>query len=109
MSEEQSIRLGGMALANGVLVHGPRHWSCAVRTEDGGLRVLPNGQITEFASYGVGGMPASVEVPIAREAPVGEALAALAEVGEAWARETGAALDRSLVPGIMGFSGGAAP
>ncbi len=77
-----------------------------VRTEDGGLRVLPNGQITEFASYGVGGMPASVEVPIAREAPVGEALAVLAEVGEAWARETGAALDRSLVPGIMGFSGG---
>jgi len=28
-----------MALANGVLVHGPRHWSCAVRTEDGDLKV----------------------------------------------------------------------
>ena len=28
-----------MALANGVLVHGPRHWSCAVRTEDGELKV----------------------------------------------------------------------
>jgi uncharacterized protein YqhQ len=31
----QKIRLGGMALENGVLVHGPRHWACAVRTEDG--------------------------------------------------------------------------
>jgi uncharacterized protein YqhQ len=39
MSREQSVRLGGMALANGVLVHGPRHWSCAVRTEDGELKV----------------------------------------------------------------------
>jgi uncharacterized protein YqhQ len=39
MSRDQAVRLGGMALANGVLVHGPRHWSCAVRTEDGELRV----------------------------------------------------------------------
>jgi hypothetical protein len=28
-----------MALANGVLVHGPRHWACAVRTEDGSVKV----------------------------------------------------------------------
>jgi uncharacterized protein YqhQ len=28
-----------MALPNGVLVHGPRHWACAVRLEDGELRV----------------------------------------------------------------------
>jgi uncharacterized protein YqhQ len=34
------IRLGGMALANGVLVHGPTSWACAVRTDDGELRVL---------------------------------------------------------------------
>ncbi len=33
------IRLGGMALENGVLVHGPRHWACAVRTENGELVV----------------------------------------------------------------------
>ena len=39
MSREPSVRLGGMALANGVLVHGPRHWSCAVRTDDGELKV----------------------------------------------------------------------
>jgi uncharacterized protein YqhQ len=38
MSDEK-IRLGGMALANGVLVHGPNAWACAVRTPDGSLRV----------------------------------------------------------------------
>ncbi|HXV58705.1 MAG TPA: DUF1385 domain-containing protein [Gaiellaceae bacterium] len=38
MSDEP-IRLGGMALANGVLVHGPRHWACAVRTDEGELKV----------------------------------------------------------------------
>jgi uncharacterized protein YqhQ len=37
MSEK--IRLGGMALANGVLVHGPNAWACAVRLPDGTLRV----------------------------------------------------------------------
>ncbi|HEX7255716.1 MAG TPA: DUF1385 domain-containing protein [Gaiellaceae bacterium] len=37
MSEK--IRLGGMALANGVLVHGPTAWACAVRTPDGALHV----------------------------------------------------------------------
>ena len=28
-----------MALANGVLVHGPRYWACAVRLDDGVLEV----------------------------------------------------------------------
>ena len=29
------LRLGGMALRNGLLVHGPTHWSAAVRRKDG--------------------------------------------------------------------------
>ena len=29
------LRLGGMALRNGLLVHGPTHWAAAVRTPDG--------------------------------------------------------------------------
>ena len=33
------VRLGGMALANGVLVHGPTSWACAIRTADGEIRV----------------------------------------------------------------------
>ena len=33
------IRLGGMALTNGVLVHGPTSWACAVRTGAGEIKV----------------------------------------------------------------------
>ncbi len=36
----ERVRLGGMALANGVLVHGPRAWACAVRLPDGQLKVV---------------------------------------------------------------------
>ena len=35
----EKVRLGGMALVNGVLVHGPNAWACAVRTDDGELKV----------------------------------------------------------------------
>src|SRR5262249_33536289 len=37
---EEKVRLGGMALANGVLVHGPTSWACAIRTDDGRLEVV---------------------------------------------------------------------
>jgi uncharacterized protein YqhQ len=36
---DQSVRLGGMALQNGVLVHGPTAWGCAVRDESGALHI----------------------------------------------------------------------
>jgi uncharacterized protein YqhQ len=36
---EAKLRLGGMALRNGLLVHGPTHWAAAIRTDDGELRV----------------------------------------------------------------------
>jgi len=36
---EEKIRLGGMALPNGVLVHGPHAWACAIRREDGSIEV----------------------------------------------------------------------
>jgi uncharacterized protein YqhQ len=36
---EEKVRLGGMALQNGVLVHGPTSWGCAVRLPDGTLKV----------------------------------------------------------------------
>ena len=39
MGGEDKIRLGGMALANGVLVHGPTSWACAIRDDDGKLKV----------------------------------------------------------------------
>jgi len=34
----EKLRLGGMALSNGVLVHGPTAWGAAVRTPDGSIR-----------------------------------------------------------------------
>ena len=33
------LRLGGMALPNGVLVHGPTSWGCAIRRPDGTIEV----------------------------------------------------------------------
>src|SRR5205809_1084496 len=40
MTERQhKLRLGGMALANGLLVHGPTHWAAAVRRRDGTIGV----------------------------------------------------------------------
>jgi uncharacterized protein YqhQ len=40
MSETPAkVRLGGMALQNGVLVHGPTSWACAIRTDSGEIKV----------------------------------------------------------------------
>jgi len=39
MSESEKLRLGGMALANGLLVHGPTSWAAAVRRRDGSLGI----------------------------------------------------------------------
>src|ERR671916_2090778 len=36
---EEKLRLGGMALRNGLLVHGPTHWAAAVRDDAGEVRV----------------------------------------------------------------------
>jgi uncharacterized protein YqhQ len=36
---EGKLRLGGMALRNGLLVHGPTHWAAAVRGADGTVQV----------------------------------------------------------------------
>jgi uncharacterized protein YqhQ len=36
---EDKLRLGGMALRNGLLVHGPTHWAAAVRTDAGEVKV----------------------------------------------------------------------
>ena len=41
MTSEQpeKLRLGGMALRNGLLIHGPTHWAAAVRDGDGEIEV----------------------------------------------------------------------
>jgi uncharacterized protein YqhQ len=35
----RKLKLGGMALRNGLLVHGPEHWAAAVRRDDGTIAV----------------------------------------------------------------------
>jgi uncharacterized protein YqhQ len=51
------IRLGGMALQNGVLVHGPTAWGAAVRDEEGTLHVA-SGKKPRFAD--------AVQTPVLR-------------------------------------------
>jgi uncharacterized protein YqhQ len=36
---EEKLRLGGMALRNGLLIHGPTHWAAAVRGPDGAIEI----------------------------------------------------------------------
>ncbi|HEU5476987.1 MAG TPA: DUF1385 domain-containing protein [Gaiellaceae bacterium] len=69
---EEKIRLGGMALPNGVLVHGPHSWACAVRNEDGQI---------EVASARKRFQAARVQNPLLRgPAKLAEALALLPQV-----------------------------
>lgn len=35
----EKLKLGGMALRNGLLIHGPTHWAAAVRKPDGAIEV----------------------------------------------------------------------
>ena len=75
MSSEEKIRLGGMALPNGVLVHGPHGWACAIRHPDGRL---------EVASAQKRFRAANVRSPLLRgPARLAEALAILPQVKRA--------------------------
>ncbi len=61
-----------MALANGVLVHGPQAWACAVRTDDGDLKVVARRK--RFRA-------ASIQNPLLRgPARIAEAFALLPQV-----------------------------
>jgi small-conductance mechanosensitive channel len=77
-----------------------------LRLQDGAIRIVPNGALSEFTNFSVGWGRAIVEIGVPRDVDVDRALAALRAAGEAWARETGAALDAPSVQGIMRFSGG---
>jgi uncharacterized protein YqhQ len=53
---EDKLRLGGMALRNGLLVHGPTHWAAAVRTESGEIKVASGPKPRLRAADGVPGV-----------------------------------------------------
>jgi uncharacterized protein YqhQ len=75
-SQSTKVRLGGMALRNGLLVHGPEHWAVAVRSDDGEV-VVGSGQKLRFQGRlaqlpGIRGVARLIEafavVPMARSA-----------------------------------------
>ena len=43
-ADSKQLRLGGMALRNGLLVHGPTHWAVAVRNKAGEIEVASGPQ-----------------------------------------------------------------
>jgi uncharacterized protein YqhQ len=72
MARKEKIRLGGMAMPNGVLVHGPNSWACAIRHDDGRI---------EVASAKKRFRASRVESPLLRgPARLAEALALLPQV-----------------------------
>ena len=52
----EKLRLGGMALRNGLLVHGPTHWAAAVRTDGGEVKVA-SGRKPALGSGRTGAVP----------------------------------------------------
>src|SRR5215213_7916092 len=53
---KDKLRLGGMALRNGLLVHGPTHWAAAVRARDGSVKVA-SGRKPDFGSQATERVP----------------------------------------------------
>jgi uncharacterized protein YqhQ len=56
VSSPEKLRLGGMALRNGLLVHGPTHWAAAVRTKDGEIKVA-SGRKPQLGARALEGVP----------------------------------------------------
>jgi uncharacterized protein YqhQ len=53
---DDKLRLGGMALRNGLLVHGPTHWAAAVRTKAGDIKVA-SGRKPDLGAKAAEGLP----------------------------------------------------
>jgi uncharacterized protein YqhQ len=53
---ERKLRLGGMALRNGLLIHGPTAWAAAARAPDGSIEVA-SGPKPSFARGRLGSVP----------------------------------------------------
>lgn len=74
-----------------------------LRALNGALRVVPNGELTQFANYNRGWARAVVDVGVAWEEDVRRALRTLETVGRSWAQETGQALEAPQAQGIVRF------
>jgi len=74
-----------------------------LRTLNGALRVIPNGELTQFANYNRGWARAVVDAGVAWDEDVRRALGTLEAVGRSWAQETGQALEAPEAQGIVRF------
>jgi uncharacterized protein YqhQ len=127
---EGKLRLGGMALRNGLLVHGPTHWAAAVRDKHGAIQVASGRKPRVKGVDGVPGVRGVVRlgeafavIPLVKrampaaklpfESPAVIGVAAAASLGGTQLRrrmrgaggETAAALV-SLVPAVFALRGG---
>src|SRR6476646_8730451 len=128
--DSERLRLGGMALRNGLLVHGPTHWAAAVRDRHGEIRVASGRKPRVHAVDAVPGVRGVVRlgeafavIPLVKktlpaaklpfESPAVLGVAAGASIGGAFLRrrlrgaggETAAALI-SLAPAMFALRGG---
>ena len=74
-----------------------------LRLFNGAQRIVPNGDLTQFANYNRGWARAVVDVGVTYDTDVRRALEALERVGRDWATETGLGLDAPLAQGIVRF------
>jgi small conductance mechanosensitive channel len=74
-----------------------------LRTLNGAERVIPNGELTQFANYNRGWARAVVDVGVGYDADVQRALGVLEAVGRQWGEETGWALEPPQAQGIIRF------
>ena len=77
-----------------------------MRLLNGALRVVPNGELTQFTNHHRGWGRAVVDVAVAYEVSVSRALAVLEQVATDWARETGLALEPPQAQGVIRFGDG---
>ena len=127
---EGKLRLGGMALRNGLLVHGPSHWAAAVRAADGTVKVASGPKPRATMLDGVPGVrgvmrlaEAFAVIPLVKRAlpearlpsqnaPVLGVMAGAAVVGSVLRRRTSgvrgeaASAAVSLVPALFALRGG---
>jgi moderate conductance mechanosensitive channel len=74
-----------------------------LRMLNGAQRIVPNGELTQFANYNREWARAVVDVGVGYDTDVGRALGVLERVGQEWAKATGQALDRPQVQGVIRF------
>ena len=74
-----------------------------LRMLNGAQRVIPNGELTQFANHNKGWARAVVDVSLGYEADVRQALAVLERIGKEWAGETRLALESPEALGPIRF------